>query len=49
MVHLAQLRKGVSCMYSIRYVMDHIEVFGADGTFLFSADNMQEANEMMEE
>lgn len=36
-------------MYSIQYVRDHVEVYGADGSFLFSADNMQEANSMMEE
>ena len=36
-------------MYSVRYVRGHIEVYGADGRFLFSADSMAEAEEMMEE
>ena len=36
-------------MYDIRYVMDHVEVYGLDGDFLFSADTVQEAREMMEE
>ena len=36
-------------MYHVRYVRGHIEVYSADGTFLFSADNMREAYEMMEE
>ena len=30
-------------MYDIRYVMDHVEVYGLDGDFLFSADTVQEA------
>ena len=36
-------------MYSIQHVRDHIEVYGADGRFLFSADNEQEARSMMED
>ena len=36
-------------MYEVRYVMDHVEVYGADGDFLFSADTMQEARNMMED
>ncbi len=36
-------------MYSVRYVRGHIEVYGADGAFLFSADTMREAEELMEE
>jgi len=36
-------------MYEIRYVMDHVEVYGTDGDFLFSADTMQEARNMMED
>lgn len=36
-------------MYSVRYIRGHIEVYGADGSFLFSADNMGEVHEMMEE
>ena len=36
-------------MYRFRNVRGHIEVYSADGTFLFSADNMREAYEMMEE
>ena len=36
-------------MYSIRYVRGHIEVYGVDGQFLFSADSIREAEDMMEE
>lgn len=36
-------------MYTVQYVRGHVEVYGADGCFLFSADNLQEARTMMEE
>ena len=36
-------------MYHVHYVRGHVEVYSTDGTFLFSADNMREAEEMMEE
>ena len=36
-------------VYTMRHVRGHIEVYGADGTFLFSADSEQEARAMMEE
>ena len=36
-------------MYQIRYVRGHVEVYNAEGHFLFSADNMREVNEMLEE
>ena len=36
-------------MYQIRNVRGHIEVFDSEGTFLFSADTMREANEMLED
>lgn len=36
-------------MYQIRYVRGHVEVYSAEGMFLFSADNMREAEEMLEE
>lgn len=36
-------------MYSVRYVRGHIEVYGLDGRFLFSADNLREVEDMMEE
>lgn len=36
-------------MFDVQYVRGHIEVYGADGTFLFSADSLSEAYEMMEE
>jgi len=36
-------------MYSVRYVRGHIEVFRADGSFWFSADNMREVEELTEE
>ena len=36
-------------MYQFRYVRGHVEVYDVSGTFLFSADTMREANEMLEE
>jgi len=36
-------------MYQFRYIRGHVEVYDCTGTFLFSADNMREANEMLEE
>ena len=36
-------------MYTIRYVMDHIEVYDLNGEFMYSADTVQEAKEMMGE
>ena len=36
-------------MYIFQNVMDHIEVYDLDGCFLYSADTLQEANEMMVE
>ncbi len=36
-------------MYTIQYVRGHVEVYGRDGSFLFSADSVQEAHAMMEE
>lgn len=36
-------------MYQIQYVRGHIEVYGADGAFLFSADNLREVEEMTED
>jgi len=39
----------VLCMYQFRYIRGHVEVYDCTGTFLFSADNMREANEMLEE
>lgn len=39
----------VSAMYQFRYIRGHVEVFDAAGEFLFSADSMHEANEMLEE
>ena len=36
-------------MYNIRYVRGHVEVYHVNGDFLFSADNLREAYEMMEE
>lgn len=32
-------------MYSIRYVLDHVQVYDHKGKFLFSADNIKEARE----
>ena len=36
-------------MYHVRYIRGHIEVYGLDVQFLFSADNMREVEDMMEE
>ena len=35
--------------YRMEYVRGHIEVYSARGEFLFSADTMAEADEMLEE
>ena len=37
--------KGVTNMYSIRYVHGHVLVYDVRGNFLFSADNEREARE----
>lgn len=36
-------------MYSMRYVHGHIQVYDANGNFLFSADSEREAREEWEE
>ena len=36
-------------MYSICYVMGHVQVYDARGTFLFSADSEREAREDLRE
>ena len=36
-------------MYSMRYVMGHVQVYDGNGKFLFSADNEAEAREELEE
>ena len=36
-------------MYSMKYVRGHVEVYGLNGAFLFSADTEQEAREIMED
>ena len=35
--------------YTIRQVRDHVEVYTREGSFLFSADNAQEAREELRE
>ena len=35
--------------YEMRYVGSHVEVYGANGAFLFSADTLREAMEELEE
>lgn len=35
--------------YAVRYVHGHLEVYGEDGKFLFSADSEREIRETMEE
>jgi len=44
-----QNRKGVTAMYSIRYVCGHIQVYDNKGNFLFSADTEREAREELED
>ena len=34
--------------YELRWVRGHVEVYGADGRFLFSADSEREAREDLE-
>ena len=36
-------------MFSVRYVMDHVQVYDSRGRFLFSADNEWEARKELEE
>lgn len=36
-------------MFSIRYVMGHVQVYDHKGNFLFSADNEREAREELKE
>ena len=36
-------------MYSIRYIRGHIQVFDANGKFLFSADSEREVREELRE
>ena len=35
-------------MYTMRYVMGHVQVYDVRGNFLFSADNEREAREELE-
>ena len=36
-------------MYTMRYVRGHIQVYDANGNFLFSADSEREAREELKE
>ena len=45
----SQTERKVTAMYSVRYVMGHIQVYDQKGNFLFSADNEREAREELEE
>ncbi len=36
-------------MVQIKYVRGHVEVYSPEGEFLFSADNMREVHEILEE
>ena len=36
-------------MFEVQYTRGHVEVYSADGKFLFSADSLSEAYKMMEE
>ena len=42
-------QKDVDDMYTMRYVLGHIQVYDYRGRFLFSADNEREASEELEE
>jgi hypothetical protein len=35
--------------YHVKHIRGHVEVYGADGRFLFSADDEREARSMLEE
>ena len=35
-------------MYTVRYVMGHVQVYDQKGNFLFSADNEREVREELE-
>ena len=48
MVEYSHKDKGVTVMYSMRYIGGHIQVYDYMGTFLFSADNEREAREELE-
>ena len=41
-------KERLMAMYKIRYVHGHIQVYDANGKFLFSADNEREAREELE-
>ena len=45
---VTKIKKGVTVMYSIRYVLGHVQVYDCRGNFLFSADNEREAREELE-
>lgn len=44
-VEYSHKAKGVTSMYSIRYIHGHVQVYDVRGNFLFSADNEREARE----
>lgn len=49
-VSFIQRNKGGAVMeYKIIWVRGHVEVYGADGEFFFSADNEREAREELRE
>ena len=49
MLEYSHKDKGVTVMYSMRYIGGHIQVYDYMGTFLFSADNEREAREELME
>ena len=47
--HTKEVRLTVMAMIQIRYVHGHIQVYDANGKFLFSADSEREAREELME
>ena len=47
--HGNDLKTEVLVMYTICFVMDHVEVYDQCGSFMYSADTVKEAREMMVE
>ena len=47
--HTKEVRLTVMSMIQIRYVHGHIQVYDANGKFLFSADSEREAREELME
>ena len=49
MYYILSLKGKVTVMYTTRFVQGHIQVYDANGNFLFSADNLREVREELME